>query len=872
MKLFYKILKPVAFVISGVAVVMLIAALSVQNKVADIVLRSLSNNISTKFEIGSLRLSFIKRFPKATLDLKNVLVHSSPGFDTKCFGKNDTDTLLAARSVIMEFRIKDIINGYYNIEGIGIRNGFLRILTDTSGRVNYEIRSVNGSGTENDLVINLEDINLTNVKAIYDNRATKLVVGGVMDNGRLKSKISQDNIDFTARGDLEIDSFRLYNFYITNSIRTKVNVRLNSKEDGVLFDKSTLTFDNNRFGIEGFISSNNLLDLSLSGENIDIADLKHYLPEDYVHKTADYDPGGLLDIEAEITGTASRKSGPGIKITFALQNGYVTNKSAGNSIRNLFINGSFTNGPGMIPRTSSLKIENFRGTLGSSAYTGSLMLSDFSSLNGELVFKATLIPSDLKEFFNLKSIYAPAGSVETDLRVNGKVPPEFKFRISDLSALKSNGRFSFHSFGAGFKKNIRIDNASGLITLSDKISARDLSFTYNGQKISLNGTFSNLPGWLSGDAVTLRASASVVADRITVETFLPGQKSEKTDNGRKNLYSLPANMILDLNFDIGNLRYKNFDARNITGTLNYKPQMFDFKTLKLNSLDGSVSGNGFFMQNVSKSFVFKGNFNFEDINVKNAFTVFNNFGQDFIKDKNLEGLLSGSLTILMPMDHMLHPLVKSVTVEGSYLLEKGALVNFEPVKELSEFIDISELGNIRFEELSNDFFIRNNALYIPQMDVRSSAANLAINGRHGFDNDYEYHVKILLSEILSKRIPKAKPNTTEFGAVRDDGLGRTSLLLKIEDRGNEVKVSYDVKAAGSRVKDEMQKEKQSLRTILNEEYGWFKNDSSVTDGNTEKSRPRFKVKWEEGDTIETNTEESTDVKKEKPLRNLFKKR
>ena len=94
----------------------------------------------------------------------------------------------------------------------------------------------------------------------------------------------------------------------------------------------------------------------------------------------------------------------------------------------------------------------------------------------------------------------------------------------------------------------------------------------------------------------------------------------------------------------------------------------------------------------------------------------------------------------------LNPVIKSITAEGKYVLTNGALINFEPIKELSSFIEISELENINFEKLENDFFIRNNFLYIPQMDVKSSAADLSVNGKHSFDNNYEYHVKILLSE------------------------------------------------------------------------------------------------------------------------------
>ena len=46
------------------------------------------------------------------------------------------------------------------------------------------------------------------------------------------------------------------------------------------------------------------------------------------------------------------------------------------------------------------------------------------------------------------------------------------------------------------------------------------------------------------------------------------------------------------------------------------------------------------------------------------------------------------------------------------MLVNGALINFDPVKELSSFIELSELENIHFEQMENDFFIRNNYVYI----------------------------------------------------------------------------------------------------------------------------------------------------------------
>jgi len=273
-------------------------------------------------------------------------------------------------------------------------------------------------------------------------------------------------------------------------------------------------------------------------------------------------------------------------------------------------------------------------------------------------------------------------------------------------------------------------------------------------------------------------------------------------------------------------------------------------------------------QNVNKSYISKGNFILSGIDVNETFTTFRNFGQNFLKAENINGTLSGSLSLLIPVDSLLKPDIKSFTAEGKYTLTDGALINFDPVKELSSFIELSELSNIKFDNLENDFFIRSNSFYMPQMDVRSSAVDLSVNGKHGFNNIYEYHVKLLLSDILSNKARKTRTTSSEFGEVEDDGLGRTSILLMIEGNGDDVKVSYDKKAAGTQIRTDIQKEKQTLKKILNEEYGWYGTD--VEPVKEKKTKPRFRIVWEGSDSSANDTEPPDD-KKDGLFKNLFKK-
>jgi hypothetical protein len=351
------------------------------------------------------------------------------------------------------------------------------------------------------------------------------------------------------------------------------------------------------------------------------------------------------------------------------------------------------------------------------------------------------------------------------------------------------------------------------------------------------------------------------------------QDRDKTSAGRgATVKQLPDDISLAVSITANDFEYNGFTGKNLVAETVYSSPRLTVNKLTINTLDGVISGNGFIHQNKSLSLLIKGDLVLENININESFKTFRNFGQDFIKAENLEGLVSGNVSFLVPVDTTLKINSSEISAEGRYIINNGTLQNFMPLEELSSFIEITELKNIKFETLENDFFIRNNYLYTPQMDIRSSAAELSLNGKHSFENVYEYHIRVRLSDVLSKKIGKPKPNTTEFGAVADDGLGRTSISLKITGDDEDFKVGYDAKAAGEKIKSDIRNERENLKSILKEEYGMFKKETTTPATTTQKSTtPRFRIEGWGNDTIPAE-KTPAETKKVSPVKSLFKKK
>lgn len=866
-----KIVKWTGISVFSIAVILFFASILLQDKVAGIIVKSLSNTISTKLDFGTLKLSFIRKFPNASLELKDVLVHSSDSFNGAPFKGINTDTLLAAKYVTVEFSIRDIINGVYNIERISAEKGAVNLFSDKSGNVNYDITVKKEASSGDDFTIDLQKITLTDIKSSYYNLATQLTLKGIIEAGRIKSRISGETIDFIADGQMQFTHLQLYNTSISKPVSASIDIKLQSSSAGIIFEKGKLEIESYSFDLNGSMSASNILDLNLNGNNIDISEFKKYLPEKQLAAVYEYNPSGILTIHSKIKGELSRVSNPHIEVDYTLQNGKISFGKSALTINGLSFNGNFSNGARNLPSTSFVNITDLKARLGSADYTGFFTLIDFNNPVTEISLKGTVIPGELKEFFNIETISSAEGSVDLDLKFKSAFSWKKKPTVDEIIDMKPTVLMSFNSLSIGLKKEeYRLGKINGKLNISESVHAEDLEFYYKGQKISIDGEFRNLAEWLTGRPVLLTGKADIELNRLVPELLKKEFADASKSSSAETAFTLPDDLALDIKFEIDSFRYKTFSSTAIKGTLNYKPGLLTFKSLNMATLSGSVSGTGFVVQNRNKTVIAKGIFDIKEIDVNKTFITFKNFGQDFIKAENLKGTLSGSLSLLLPMDSMLNPQIKAITAEGKYTLVNGSLINFEPVKELSDFIELSELENISFEKLENDFFIRNNFLYTPQMDVNSSAADLSINGKHSFDNDYEYHVKMLLSEILSKKRKKNKSNVTEFGVVQDDGLGRTSILLKIVGAGEDVKVSYDLKAAGNEVKKSIKTERQTLKTILNQEYGWYKNDT-VAKPKTQEKKTRFKISFGENDTSKVTTDQLP-AKKESTVKNIFKKK
>lgn len=861
------------FLVLGASILLLFAAsLIFSDRITALALDSINKQISTKLQTGAVKLSFLRGFPRASVDIKDVVVYSSGFYRKSDFPDFNTDILLTAERISIEFRLTDLLKKNYRIENISLSNGRLTLLTDSAGSVNYDFVAAEKEAADDSLTIDLNRVLVSNVTVDYINLHVNVEFNIMIGSARMRSRLSGDLIGLKAEGSTRVNNLGINDLYISKSFTSDFRLDLLSDRIRTFISSGSFSLDAYTFDLEGEIAANNKLDLRFKGASVDLAGIRSYLPPAFSDRLTGYDPSGTLNIEGTVKGEAGKTGIPDLDIKFSVNNGSVIYAGSEIAASGINLSGSFSYSGTGAGRIGILNISSAELKLGSEIYRASANIEGFSDPLLSLRIEGILNPSELRDFFNLSKISSASGSAAIVLELKGSPGKKNKYTLNDLLNLDFTSSITLNKLSLGVNNNkFLINNASGSISLSDTSYVEKLAFSYNEQSFIVTGTFYDLPSWISGYSSILKGKTDVYCAYLDPAKLFPASVDTVNSQAVARSFRLPDDFMLDTRVNCERFKYGEFTASAISGTVEIRPGLLDVKDLSLNSMDGLISGSGLLYSNADKSFTGKGSFKLESVNIEKAFYSFRNFGQDFIRSENLSGKLSGTLSVLIPFDSLLKPVTKSLTAEGNYVISGGELKNFEPVKALSKFIELSELENIRFERLDNDFFIRNNALYVPQMDVRSSAANITVSGKHDFDNHYEYHLKVLLSQLLSQKLKKSGTANAEFGAVQDDGLGRTSLLLKIEDRDDEVRVSYDAKAAGSEIKNDIKAERQNLKTMLNQEYGWFKNDTAVKQKTETRAEPRFRISWGEGDTIK-QVQEQVPEKKVNPLRNIIKKR
>ncbi|MFN8207350.1 MAG: AsmA-like C-terminal region-containing protein [Bacteroidales bacterium] len=823
-----------------------------EKDVTNLVVNELNKNLLTSIQASNVRFSFLRKFPKASIEFRDVVAMSPKGFNRSEF-KGQGDTLFRAGRIFLEFNLRDLIRQKYRVQNIQAVNGKAWILTSSDNTNNYIFWKSPEKLDSSNFSLEMQNVRLNGMQVIYDLRPASFSLQAKLEKFLVKGSFSSDQVTLHITGTTHVQS-----------LKNNKTVWIEEKKGEISLNLEILnrhyTFDDLHFKAKGIELSGGgsydaapaeKIDLVMTCPEVELALLGEYLPGEYQKYIRDYTMLGKTGFTFKITGNPADAS---IRVAFTARNAGFSYPGRPR-FENIRAKGTYDDPAGRSDTNSVLDISEFSTRAGGGDFSGRIKVfhPGFPHLRFAIDFDAPL--TSLQQLTIADSIYGLKGDAKGSLTGEGSLTSFSDFRAQNLADWEFSGAAKIYNGYIEDRSNLlRFEKAEGKIYLGENLHLEDFSFLTGGNAYRLNVEIADIIKWLVLKGQLLKIRGNVYSPGLT---FSFPERGKTTGTEPPAIpFIFPDSLYLDLDVAAGSLSVGRLQARKISGSLSYQPTMFTIHSMNLETMQGSLTGGAVLLQRFNKDILFRTQTRLDKIDINKLFYTFYNFGQNELTDKHLKGSLTGNISMQAEWDKYLRVKEESILAETALEIDNGELIQFEPMKGLSNFIELTELEHIYFSKLKNEIFIRNRTITIPGMDINSSAFNLRISGTHTFDNAFTYNVQVSMSEVLAGKARKARKENQEFGIVEPDDSHRTSLFLVISGTFDDYKVNYDARSAVKNIKTSLSREKTTLRNIFREEFGKKNNDSIPILTNSEKKKPLFNMEF---DGIEK--EKQTDVKK-----------
>lgn len=798
---------------------MALTAYYFSDEIKEVVVKNLNQQLNTKVEVSTVDFSFWNSFPLASVVFSDVLIKSN---------HTENDSLLSVEELSVQFNLIDLYHQDYKLIGLEISKGKCALKVDRSGKENYIFWESN-SETSSDFSIDLEKVKIHQVDFQYRDFSKHSNFHFFIEEASLSGNFSASVFNLIIKTKLQnsIVTFGENKIFGGQSLFVYAEGLVNQQSQQIKFKDANLGVNGMNLGINGSYSygEESRIDLNIKSENADLAKATLLLPERFQQELHSFEISGEAAISGYVSGSITATKSPAYDFYFSIEKGAFKDLERNLHFQNTFLKGSINNGIENSPKTSTIKLDQFETKINHGQIKGQLMLSNFTnpsySFDGNLEFAL----KDAASLFKWEGINKPTGNVKSALRMNGELASFGKFKLNDWKKSAIRGRVEIDQLGFQQDNKMLFKKINGVLTFNNnRIETNNLIGEINGNEISFSGQLNNLIGYLVDDKETLLAEGNVYSKNLTINDLITEQ-SNKSKEEQPFSMDFSSHLILYLECKFQTLQMNDFSMTDFRGDFILKNKQLSLRNTSFKAEEGELEGDFFLRENERQQLAFSCFSELKNVNIKKLFKTFDNFGQQTLLSENISGLVDANVRYYSEWSSTFDFSSKSLKVESDISIKNGVLSNFQPLESLSKYIELEELKNVRFKKLNNTILIEDETVYIPRFNVSSSALNLSLEGSHRFNQQINYQFTLLLNELLGKKVKK--PKTSEFGYVEDDGLGRTKLFLKMTGTSSEPIIKYDSEKLKENVNERLAKEKQTFKSILKEEIGLFKKDSTV---------------------------------------------
>jgi hypothetical protein len=818
-----------------------------ENEVLRFATQKLNERLRSEITYESADFSLLKSFPYASIEFKKVsCTEYVPG-------KGKPDPLFNGSYLYFQFNVIDLFRGNYSVKRIVLKDADLNLIRDRNGAGNWEIYAPEPKQKEEKETFRFQisAVKLDRVRVSYRDRKEDIHVALDVEKLFLGGNFTEENYTLSAEGNFRLNHLSLSDIKLPGLLMldAKTTLRVNRPSKKYEITYGRLSVNGMELSTEGYLKTNEeglMTDLRISGKKWEIGGITELLPAQYAAFTENYSTEGNISLTGEIRGLLGGGSFPETSWNFSGDQIRFTAKKekiSATDIRFTGIMQTDTTGEGF------LKIPSFFARLPQGEVQGSFSLSGFTdpACSGSVSAKADL--AELLTFFPMDTLQEVKGKLAAEIRFSMPAGRGNKSAAERLKNTSLKGRLFLSDVQIILKHSpFLFENLKGDLEFNETdVLVRELSGFLSGSDFRLRGQAFNLLPFLFLPTQALQIEADLESRRFLADRLLG---AEQSNTGEPISIRFPEHISLRLKTSVEQLQFRNFEAKEIQGSLSLQNRILAVRNVCMKTLEGSVCFSAVADNTLPEKLRISGDAELNKVNVTDLFLRFNNFGQDELKHEHIKGELTSKVEFILNLNEKLETDLPSIFMKADLEIDRGELSHFEPLKALAGWARVEELDQVRFAKLKNTVYIKNETVLIPEMAIFSNALDLNIAGEHRFDNTVEYGFNLFLGDILANkfRINRRPDRQGEFGELIPDK-GRTRIFVRMHGPMDNLQFSYDKSAVKQKIQQEISNEKQTVKEMLDMEFGKTTRDSTL------KNDPYLKAKNEKREKRKKTTSE-----------------
>lgn len=796
--------------------------------------------LAVPIEINEISLSIWAHFPRIALQLKGVESREEMVYESQ-------PRSIIAKEIALIFHPIELLQKKYRLRSIDLAEGELNLIVFWNGNDNYHFFKPDAQGGDGNIDLSFDAIRIRNFTLVYRDLQSDQKHQFFLESALVRGTLEGDIFSAKAEAEIQIQEISIgettYLRDVFADVRSKLKVDIEA--GSVEWEEATLAVGDITLEGKGSIVPEMeyvWLGMTFSASKVRMEEAIPLLPSSVQEELQSYAPSGQLGMKINIEGQSGDEHLPQILAEWSISRGsFRVCQDEKGLLQEVEASGTYDSGKEKGYAGQELRVTTMRAMFNQLPLRGNFHIQHFAPLlaYGEIAgqFRYTHLPdcwiSSLD--LNADAEIAFQGSFKYD---ESRVHPDHwsKAWELDLSGQLSQGSFRDDALG------LDLHGLSAAFELKPaQLNIPAFSGKLNEGEISGRVSIADILGYLDLSAKKLKIDADVRAESLPLAHWM---EMEGAVDEERAIW--PEDLEAKIGIQIDKLAYREFRAEKISGQLHLADGNLQTDNLLLNAMGGQLKLDGMLRADPG-AYRMQARAKLQGIQISELFRQMEDFGQNDLTHKQLSGVLDASIAFSMDLDQYLTPKPASISALSDISIRQGIIQDYPPLKELPRFIKAGNLDKVHIEPLRNQITIADQKVIIPEMAVNTDAMDLWISGTHSFDQQINYSLRVLLSEVLGRKATEARATASEFGWIEDDGLGRTSLFIRISGTADEPVFAYDRKEVLKKIGQDLKEDRKVVGKILREEFQWLRRDS-LKRKEKEEARERLK-KQESGEFI-----------------------